>query len=72
MSDQNQLDWSNYWQGRTAEQVGDAMVGVGIERSAELATFWNAELSDLKKSATVKLRFQWSSCNFSNCFHGQN
>jgi len=50
-SDENKADWSNYWQGRTASEVGDALVGgkgVGIEHSSELAEFWQAELIDLK------------------------
>ena len=37
MSDNNEQDWSNYWQGRAS---GEALVGVGVEHSEELATFW--------------------------------
>jgi len=50
MTKQHEIDWSNYWQGRTAEQVGDSMVGVGIERSTELASFWEKELLGLGKT----------------------
>jgi SAM-dependent methyltransferase len=53
MSEQSRNNWSNYWQGRTAEQVGDAMVGVGIERSAELAAFWDGALAGLGKTAKI-------------------
>ncbi len=37
MSNNNEQDWSNYWQGRASDE---ALVGVGVEHSEELATFW--------------------------------
>ena len=51
--DRNKTDWSNYWQGRTATESGDAMVGVGIERSAELAKFWEAQLEGSTADAKI-------------------
>lgn len=33
-------DWNNYWQGRSAKDNGDALVGVGIESNKILETHW--------------------------------
>ena len=55
-SDQNKADWSNYWQGRTAVNAGDALVGgggVGIEQSTELADFWHSELHGFETDISV-------------------
>ena len=55
-SDRNKANWSNYWRGRTAGEVGDALVGgegVGIEHSTELANFWQSELEGLKSDISV-------------------
>lgn len=49
----NKSDWSNYWQGRTAGESGAALVGVGIENDAEIAEFWDAELSGFNTSITL-------------------
>lgn len=37
--------WDNYWQGRTAADSGDALVGAGIETDVDLRMFWEGELS---------------------------
>ncbi len=39
--DKSKADWGNYWQGRGAEQSGEVFAGVGVETSAELATYWS-------------------------------
>lgn len=44
MSNQGEA-WSNYWQGRTGTEAGAALVGVGIEKDAEIAAFWDQILS---------------------------
>jgi SAM-dependent methyltransferase len=54
--DRNKADWSNYWQGRTAGEVGDALVGgggVGIEHSTELADVWHDALEGFKPDISV-------------------
>ena len=33
-------DWNNYWQGRSAKQTGNALLGVGIENNEVLTAFW--------------------------------
>lgn len=38
-------NWGNYWQGRTAEETGAALAGVGVETDAQIGAFWTAELS---------------------------
>jgi len=42
MTDTAVADWSNYWQGRTAETAGAALVGSGaaIESDVDLAAIW--------------------------------
>lgn len=55
-SDQNKADWSNYWLGRTAGEVGDALVGgggVGIEHSTELADFWISALEGFEPNIAL-------------------
>lgn len=50
----NKADWSNYWQGRTANASGDALVGgVGIEHSKELADFWSKELGGFAPQVSI-------------------
>jgi len=41
--------WGNYWQGRTAQDAGRAMVGV--ERNAEIDTFWADVFKAVSNSA---------------------
>ncbi len=43
-------DWSNYWQGRAANESGAALVGVGIENDAEIAAFWDEQLAAFDKN----------------------
>lgn len=46
-------NWSNYWQGRAAQESGAALVGVGIENDAEIAEFWDQKLKGLDRSTRV-------------------
>lgn len=46
----NKQDWSNYWQGRNADE---ALVGVGIEQDEKLGDFWATCFSALPKGAKV-------------------
>lgn len=46
-------DWSNYWQGRTGEQSGAALVGAGIENDADLTAFWQGVFSEASSEARV-------------------
>ncbi|NNC36538.1 MAG: class I SAM-dependent methyltransferase [Hyphomonadaceae bacterium] len=50
----HKADWSNYWQGRTASDTGDALVGgVGIEHSSELTDFWSSVLGNVSVEAAI-------------------
>jgi len=53
MADNNKQNWGNYWQGRTADNVGEALVGVGIEHNEKLASFWIACLEGLNKKSNI-------------------
>ncbi|MBN4055841.1 class I SAM-dependent methyltransferase [bacterium AH-315-J23] len=53
MTDSNKQDWGNYWQGRTADSSGEALVGVGIEHNEKLATYWTACFDGLNKNSKV-------------------
>ncbi len=46
-------DWSNYWQGRTAEETGAALAGAGVEDLPSLNEFWTAIFAEAGKSAQV-------------------
>ena len=39
-------DWNNYWQGRSATQTGNALLGVGIENNEILSAFWQDVFKD--------------------------
>ena len=41
-------DWSNYWQGRTAENAGSALVG--IENHSAIRAFWEGELKPFERA----------------------
>lgn len=40
MSDTNTSNWDNYWQGRSSQRSGNALVEVGIENNHALNAFW--------------------------------
>ena len=44
-------DWDEYWQGRTAQSSGAALVGV--ERDGELDTFWAGVFANAPESAAI-------------------
>ncbi|NNE58561.1 MAG: class I SAM-dependent methyltransferase [Hellea sp.] len=44
-------DWSNYWQGRTAENAGSALVG--IENHPDIHAFWEKNLSGIERNITA-------------------
>jgi len=44
-------DWGNYWQGRTGESTGQALVG--IENNPEIQTFWNNCLDNIPKNQSI-------------------
>lgn len=50
MSDKNEQNWGNYWQGRRASE---ALVGVGVEHSTQLAQFWKSSFKGLKAETKV-------------------
>jgi len=55
MTDTAAADWSNYWQGRTAETAGAALVGSGaaIESDAELAALWGEVFAGVQPETRV-------------------
>lgn len=53
MTNENENNWSNYWQGRTASEAGAALVGVGIESDADIGEFWRQRLGALPKTTRI-------------------
>ncbi len=53
MRDQNEQNWGNYWQGRTGNNVGAALVGVGIEHHEKLGAFWQDSFAGLDKHIPI-------------------
>jgi len=53
MTDKSKQDWGNYWQGRTADSSGEALVGVGIEHNEKLAEFWTECFDGLDKNSKM-------------------
>ena len=49
-------DWDNYWQGRSANESGNALLGVGIENNDVLTQFWGKVFSEVP-SATSMIDF---------------
>lgn len=47
----NQKNWDNYWQGRTAADAGAALVGV--ENNPEISGFWDERLSSYSKESAA-------------------
>lgn len=47
----NQINWDNYWQGRTAVDAGAALVGV--ENNPEISGFWDERLSSYPKEGAA-------------------
>ncbi len=50
MSQDQQHNWNNYWQGRTQ---GEALAGVGIEQNPLLAEFWRHTLKAFDNTARI-------------------
>lgn len=53
MKHSHDKDWGNYWQGRAAKSSGEALVGVGIEKSSELSNYWSRIFSALPKTTRI-------------------
>lgn len=53
MRDKHKEDWSNYWQGRSANESGDALVGVGIEDNKTLNAHWVKAFANIDSTTSV-------------------
>lgn len=53
MASDHTQDWNNYWQGRSAQASGNALLGVGIENNEILSSFWQDVFGGVPKTAKL-------------------
>ncbi len=53
MTERAAADWSNYWQGRTAGESGEALAGARIERDPALSGFWAGVFAEASPDARI-------------------
>jgi len=53
MTTDHKQDWNNYWQGRSAEVTGNALLGVGIENNDVLTQFWQDIFASIPNAAKL-------------------
>ncbi len=53
MTSNHTQNWDNYWEGRSAQNSGNALLGVGIENNQVLTNFWEKIFKEVPKSTKL-------------------